>query len=263
MNLEQLENRNSSRKKDLLKQKHILHNRMSRMSRLNKLKVMVLIAWLVLMILFPIELKKTSSDPIVSELAHNSTFILVISIIMGVMLSMILISLLPPRTDFLLILQEIDNELDLLDIKESSLEERAEKLFKQHHIELKRYYDQNLKQSSLLFKVGIGCICMGFIIIAITIFLVSTNISAQTQIIIASVGGIGAILSNFIAAIYMKMHTDTEKSLTQFHHRFVNTHHYHFANFLISKVKNSDRREKALVDLALNISNESFNRIDK
>jgi hypothetical protein len=220
-----------------------------------------------MLITFPFVFSRSSSDPVASNLARNSSFMMITSITMGVILGLITVLwlVMQPKSQFLLELQEIDNEIDLLDIKESSLEERAEKLFKQHHIELKKYYDQNLRQSSLLFKVGIGCICVGFIIVGITIFLIATNISKQiqTQIVIAVVGAIGAILSNFIAAIYMKMHADTEKSLTQFHHRFVNTHHYHFANFLISKVKDSEKREQALVDLALSISKEGFDRNDK
>ncbi|XHU81047.1 hypothetical protein GW624_21040 [Peribacillus simplex] len=153
-------------------------------------------------------------------------------------------------------LQEIENELDLLSLKHASIEERSEKLFKHHHLELKRYYDENLKQSSWLFIVGLICILIGFIIIGVTFYFLITNISneLENKIIIASVGAIGAILSNFIAVIYLKMHSETVNSLTQFHNRFVNTHHFHFANFLLSKIENKDKREDALVELAVSIN---------
>ncbi|TKH47381.1 hypothetical protein FC698_15790 [Bacillus cereus] len=153
-------------------------------------------------------------------------------------------------------LQEIENELDLLSISHSSLEERSEKLFKHHHFELKRYYDENLKQSSWIFIVGIVCIVIGFAIIGLTLYFLIANLSneIENKVIVASVGAIGAILSNFIAVIYLKMHAEIVKALNEFHNRFVNTHHFYFSNFLLSKIQNKDKRENALVELALKIN---------
>ncbi|WP_371410830.1 TRADD-N-associated membrane domain-containing protein [Bacillus wiedmannii] len=161
-----------------------------------------------------------------------------------------------PANEYVIELQEVENELDLLIISHSSLEERSEKLFKHHHLELKRYYDENLKQSSWIFVVGIACILIGFAIIGITLYFLIANSSneLENKIIVASVGAIGAILSNFIAVIYLKMHSEAVKSLTEFHNRFVNTHHFYFSNFLLSKIQNEDKREDALVELALKIN---------
>ncbi|MCD4646347.1 hypothetical protein AR454_28720 [Bacillus mycoides] len=161
-----------------------------------------------------------------------------------------------PSNEYATELQEIENELDLLSISHSSLEERSEKLFKHHHLELKRYYDENLKQSSWIFVVGIACILIGFIIIGTTLYFLMINSSneLENKIIVASVGAIGAILSNFIAVIYLKMHSEAVKSLTEFHNRFVNTHHFYFSNFLVSKIQNEDKREDAFVELALKIN---------
>lgn len=161
-----------------------------------------------------------------------------------------------PSNECITELQEIENELDLLSISHLSLEERSEKLFKHHHLELKRYYDENLKQSSWIFVVGIVCILIGFAIIGITLYFLIANSSneLENKIIVASVGAIGAILSNFIAVIYLKMHSEAVKSLTEFHNRFVNTHHFYFSNFLLSKIQNEDKREDALVELALKIN---------
>ncbi|PGH86684.1 hypothetical protein CN900_24545 [Bacillus anthracis] len=161
-----------------------------------------------------------------------------------------------PYSDHAVELQEIENELDLLSIAHSSLEERSEKLFKHHHFELKRYYDENLKQSSWIFVVGIACIIIGFAIICVTMYFLFSNLSSELEnkIIVASVGAIGAILSNFIAVIYLKMHSEAVKSLTEFHNRFVNTHHFYFSNFLLSKIQNESKREDALVELALKIN---------
>lgn len=164
--------------------------------------------------------------------------------------------LIRPLTVYIVELQEIENELDLLSISHSSLEERSEKLFKHHHLELKRYYDENLKQSSWIFIVGIVCIGIGFVIIGVTLYFLIANSSneLENKIIVASVGAIGAVLSNFIAVIYLKMHSEAVKALTEFHNRFVNTHHFYFSNFLLSKIKNEDKREDAFVELALKIN---------
>ncbi|PEC09607.1 TRADD-N-associated membrane domain-containing protein [Bacillus toyonensis] len=161
-----------------------------------------------------------------------------------------------PSMVYIVELQEIENELDLLSISHSSLEERSEKLFKHHHLELKRYYDENLKQSSWIFIVGIACILIGFAIIGVTMYFLIANSSneLENKIIVASVGAIGAILSNFIAVIYLKMHSEAVKSLTEFHNRFVNTHHFYFSNFLLSKIQNEDKREDAFIELALKIN---------
>lgn len=184
----------------------------------------------------------------------------ILGLIAGGMVIVSMVNFLAPLrlslTEYITELQEIENELDLLSISYSSLEERSEKLFKHHHLELKRYYDENLKQSSWIFVVGIACILIGFIIIGTTLYFLMINNSneLENKIIVASVGAIGAILSNFIAVIYLKMHSEAVKSLTEFHNRFVNTHHFYFSNFLVSKIQNEDKREDAFVELALKIN---------
>ncbi|AHZ17241.1 TRADD-N-associated membrane domain-containing protein [Bacillus velezensis] len=152
---------------------------------------------------------------------------------------------------------DIEREIDLLQ-SDDSLKNRSETLFKQHDLQLKRYYDLNLRQNSFVFWVGISCIVLGFVFIGITLYLISGNIlgNPQNKIIVAATGALAGILSNFIAAIYLKMHTNSINSLTEFHNRIVNTHHFYFSNFLISQIKDEQKREETLANLALNISNE-------
>ena len=169
-----------------------------------------------------------------------------------------------PKNHFELEIQEIENELDLLSVGGSSIQERAEKLFKHHHLELKRYYDENLRQSKWVFSLGIACILIGFAIIGATFYLINEFATAiESQIIIGVVGAISAILTNFIAAIFIKMHAESVKSLTEFHNRFVNTHHYYFGNYLISKIKDETKREGALSKLALNIHSTSSSKVEE
>lgn len=153
-------------------------------------------------------------------------------------------------------LQNIENELELETLDTESSAKRAEKLFKNHHLELKRYYDENLNQSKVIFRIGIVCIVFGFLIVVATIYLVWQNLDNElaNKLIIGGLGTVAAILTNFIGVMYLKMHAETTRSLTQFHNRFVNTHHFHFGNFLISKIENETRREEALANLALSIN---------
>ena len=155
--------------------------------------------------------------------------------------------------------RDIENELDLLNISKDSIEQRAEKQFKFHQLELKRYYDQTLRQSSLIFYGGLFCLFLGFVVIGISLYFVffssATNVLSD-KILFASLGAIGAILSNFIGIIFLKMHSETIKSLTEFHNRLVLTHHLHFGNFLIGKITDQTLREKTLAEIALNVAKQ-------
>jgi hypothetical protein len=46
------------------------------------------------------------------------------------------------------------------------------------------------------------------------------------------------------------MHSETIKSLTEFHNRLVLTHHLHFGNFLAAKIANENLRESTLANIA-------------
>ena len=151
---------------------------------------------------------------------------------------------------------EIQNEIDLLSIDDTSLEERAEKLFRLHQLELKKYYDQTLNHSRLIFIVGILSIFAGFVFIALAFYMIfkaKVNDFSE-KVLVGVLGSIGAILSNFVAVIFVKMYSETIKSLTEFHNRLVITHYLHFGNFLVSKIKDDKLREETLSKLAENIT---------
>ena len=247
-----MDNLNEARKTLLLEKKRIINQKIDQRKRKKNYAIILSI----FLILIGIILRPLAKSYGLVTPNDNKTILLLslVSIFYGVslMLSTVVVFQNLFKTD----LQEIENELDLLSISLSSEEERAEKLFKHHHVELKKYYDENLKQSSWIFIVGIICIVVGFGIITFTLYLLYNNLSNQIEnkIIIASIGAIGAILTNFIAVVFLKMHAETIKSLTEFHNRFVNTHHLYFGNFLVSKVKNESRREEALISLALSIN---------
>ena len=150
---------------------------------------------------------------------------------------------------------QIENEIDLLSLEDTSSEMRAEKLFKYHQLELKKYYDQTLRHSSWIFLTGLLCIVCGFVFIGITLYLIfnTRTIEFNEKILLGVIGTISTLLANFIGAIYLKMYSETVKSLTEFHNRLVITHHLHFGNFLNAKISDQQLREKTLSELILKI----------
>lgn len=187
---------------------------------------------------------------------EQSSVILAFICLLGGMVMILASFFVPVRLTAMIF--DIEREIDLLQ-SEDSLKNRSETLFKQHDLQLKRYYDLNLRQNSFVFWVGISCIVLGFGFIGITLYLISGNTLSdpQNKIIVAATGALAGILSNFIGAIYLKMHTNSINSLTEFHNRIVNTHHFYFSNFLISQISDENKREETLANLALNISNDT------
>jgi hypothetical protein len=141
-------------------------------------------------------------------------------------------------------IRDLENEIDLAGIGIDSRERRAEKLFKLHQLELEKYCKQNQRQGNRVFNAGIFFILVGFLIVGISINLVSNGV--QNEKIVAILGGIGTILSDFIAAKYLKMFSDTTKALTDFQNRLVTTHNLMFSNFLVSKIKKEELRDSTL-----------------
>lgn len=154
-------------------------------------------------------------------------------------------------------IRDIENEIDLLGMTVSPAEQRAEKLFKSHQLELKKYYDQTLRHSTWIFVVGIFCIALGFGVVIWAIYAVQTmqpQSELSDKIVIGTLGSVAGILANFIAVIYLKMFSEIVKSLTEFHSRLVTTHHLHFANFLTAKIEDALLKQKTLADMAETLS---------
>jgi hypothetical protein len=162
-----------------------------------------------------------------------------------------------PR-DLELEMRQVEDELDLLSIKDASREQRAQKLLKLHQFELKRYYDQTLRQTSIIFIVGLACIFLGFLVITGSLYVVwkSPEKQLQEKLILGSLGAVGGVLSNFIAVMYLRMFSQTISSLTEFHNRLVLTHNLYFANFLVAKIKKEDMKlyDNSLADIAKSLA---------
>ena len=148
------------------------------------------------------------------------------------------------------------SQLEMVSIPVDTVERRAEKLFKNHRIHLEMYYDQNLRQSKSIFYFGIVCMVAGFAIIGVTIYFLFSKIDMDLndKIVTAAFGIIGTILTDYIGTIYLRVFSKTTETLTEFHDKLVFTHHLHFSNFLTSKIKKTDEREKILAAMALKIT---------
>ncbi|MEU6754918.1 hypothetical protein [Streptomyces sp. NPDC046685] len=154
-------------------------------------------------------------------------------------------------------IHSIEDDLDLLAVQTQSPAVRAYTLFRRHQLDLKRYYNQSLTHGKVIFFVGIACIASGFAIIGATLYLLNKNLHVNTtsQIIIAAVGAIGGLLSNFIAALYLRMFTTTSESLSTQHDRLISTHFLHFGNFLAAKVeRDANLREETFSSMAKSLA---------
>jgi len=152
-------------------------------------------------------------------------------------------------------LRDIENEIDLAAIDLDSIEKRAEKLFKLHRYELDKYYTQNLRQGNQIFIMGFIFFIVGFIIVSGSIYIITyEGVDKDRSVFIAGLGAIGTILSNFIAAIYIKMFSETAKTSTQFHNRLVTTHNLMFSNFISSKISDKTLRENTYSSIAGNLA---------
>jgi hypothetical protein len=160
-------------------------------------------------------------------------------------------------------IQNMEFELDLLRHNPSIEEQRAEKLLSINQYQLKRYHELALSQGSWIFVVGAGCLLIGFVIIGVTFWMIR-NIPLQSQvkvsehIVIGAVGSIGAILVNYVAAIYLKMYATTTTNLGAFHAKLVATNDLFFANVLASRLEKTDR-SATIKQLALAIARTSKN----
>jgi hypothetical protein len=155
-------------------------------------------------------------------------------------------------------MQDIDFSLDLLKLTATEGEIRAEKLLRMNQIELRRYYDLNLSQSSWIFAVGILCILAGIGIIGITLYLIRPNpayaLEWQEKAVLGFLGAVGTIFTDYVGSIYLHMHSETTKSLVALHSKLTTTNDLFLANLLASRINDTGKREDAWAQLATSIA---------
>jgi hypothetical protein len=161
--------------------------------------------------------------------------------------------------------QNIEFEIDLLKLKATPEESRAEKLLRMNQYQLRRYYDLNLSQNKWIFAVGVLCIFLGVGIVGVTLSLLVpfSDKSAEwvEKALVGLVGAIGAILTNYVARIYLGMYSEIADNLAKFHSKLISTHNSFLANLLASRIDNAKKREDVLADLALAMQRSVGNEI--
>ena len=152
-------------------------------------------------------------------------------------------------------MKDLDFEIDLQHFEVSKKESRAEKILLINNYQLRRYYDLTLNQNIWVFGLGIFCIFLGICVIGATFFLLlKVANSLDTKIITGAVGSIGSIMTNYVAAIYLKMHSSASTNLGKFHSRLVDTHQLLFGNPLASRIEDDQIRWQTLSQLALKLA---------
>ncbi|MEA2603804.1 MAG: hypothetical protein QOF89_4796 [Acidobacteriota bacterium] len=159
-------------------------------------------------------------------------------------------------------MQSLEFEADLLQYDASNGERRAEKILRINDIQLRRYYDLNLSQNLWIFGLGAFCILLGTAIIGVAMCVV-LKAPRESKLMVAVLGGIGSILANFIAAIYLHMNAAATTNLATFHSKLVETQKLFMANLLVSRIDPDEMRWETLSQLALRIMAEPENQTIK
>lgn len=153
-------------------------------------------------------------------------------------------------------IKEIEFEKDLTRFKVKPEEDRAEKLLRMSQYQLRRYYDLNLSQNHWIFVVGIFCIFLGVSIIGATLYLLASpsspaaSLELKEKVVLGFLGAVGTILTDYIAVIYLKMHSTAVESLTSLHSKLVSTHTLFLANLVASRIDDEEKRWDAFAKLS-------------
>ncbi|WP_437884404.1 TRADD-N-associated membrane domain-containing protein [Pseudomonas sp. LRF_L74] len=142
-------------------------------------------------------------------------------------------------------IKELEFEIDLQQFERTQIETKAEKTLRLNDAQLQRYYSLNLSQNTWVFVVGIGCMLLGISLVGATLYIIinyTTNL--DSKIITASLGGVGTLLTSYVAAIFLKMHASATQHLGGFHSRLVDTHQILLASVVASRISNEQLREK-------------------
>ena len=155
-------------------------------------------------------------------------------------------------------LQEIDLSIDIEKFKIGTEISYAEKTLRLHNNQLKKYYDLNLRQNSWIFILGICCI-----IIATFYFITEYTKDDTSKIITGVLGGISAIMINYIAALYLKINATVSDNLKEFHSRLVDTHKILMGNVIAAKIENRELKDLTYSSISKEICDKQTDETDK
>lgn len=153
-------------------------------------------------------------------------------------------------------LTELDLQIDLETYAADNKDLRyAEKTLRSHNNEIMKYHNMNLRQNSWIFLLGLICIILGFVLIVATFWAVrSINNDSILQMELCVFGGIGSIMINYIAALYLKMNAEVNGNMKEFHARLVETHKILLGNLIASKITDEILRNQTLSEVAKEVA---------
>lgn len=158
-------------------------------------------------------------------------------------------------------LEEIDYKIDLQRFQVSLSESRAEKVLRLNDFQLRRYYDSTLRHNSLAFWLGVICIALGVGISAWALWFVAGPSAAERgpdglgeKIVTAVLGAVAALLTNYVAVIYLKIHAAAAGNMVTLHARLVDTHRALLGNLVASRITDEKLRWNTFAEIARSVS---------
>ena len=151
--------------------------------------------------------------------------------------------------------KELDFQVDLLELPVCPRETRAEKVLRVHSANLQRYYDLNLRQNVLVLVMGVLCLAVWVSFIGVAMNLVQ-NCPAPARIMTVILGSVGALLTNFIGVIYLRMHAAAVSNLGSFHARLCRTNQTLFGILIASRIDDDNLRWQTWSELAIAVANQ-------
>jgi hypothetical protein len=153
--------------------------------------------------------------------------------------------------------KDLEDEIDLRQMKSASLEQKAHKLLRIQQNQLSRYLEVILQQSRGIFFVGVIAMLVGVAVVVFTIWetrSLGSDVDPIQKAIVAIVGSVGAILTNYVAVIYLKMFSDIGTAVQKSMAALSQSSNLNFANVLVANIISVDNRDDTLKQIAIAIS---------
>lgn len=130
----------------------------------------------------------------------------------------------------------------------------AEKMLRASNSEVRRYYDLNLRQNRSINKLGASCVLAGVAITGYALYVIAhldSKAGMKAEIITGILGGVGTILVNYVAVIFLKMNSSVSEMMGAFHSRLVITQQLMLGNLIVSRIGDVAKRQETLAAMAI------------
>ena len=146
---------------------------------------------------------------------------------------------------------QIDETIAVMSAENKSPKMQAEIRFDNSQNDFKRFFDINLNQLSWVFKLGIGTVLTGMIIIFLAIIMFAVSPKYNIAVLTSAISG---VLVDFIGAIFIRMYTETIKASMQLQNRLMHNNDNLLADLLAEDIDDKNLRNRTLAEIAKTIS---------